>query len=55
MIGWIIGLAIVGLAAAILIRRARDFVRTKGMSACENCPYSGHCQGGCDGKGRQED
>ena len=48
MIGLIIGLAIVGLAAAILIRRARAFVRTKGMSACENCPYSGQgCSGHC--------
>jgi hypothetical protein len=51
MIGWIIGLAIVGLAAAILIRRTRDFVRTRGMSGCQNCPFSGQgCSGQCKKK-----
>lgn len=38
------GLMII-LAAWILIKRTRDFIQTKGRSACENCPYSGQCAG----------
>jgi len=44
----IIGIAIIALAAIILARRAIQFFRTKGRSACANCPYSGSCGGGCE-------
>ena len=47
MIGIIIGVAILTAAAAILARRAVQFHKTKGQSACANCPYSGRCSGGC--------
>lgn len=47
MIGILIGIIIIGAAAGILGKRAYSFVRTKGQSACANCPYSGHCSGGC--------
>ena len=55
MIAYLIAAAIIAAAAWIIWCRVRAFQRTGGRSACENCPYSGHCQGGCDGKGRQED
>ena len=42
------GLALTGLAAWILIRRVSAFIRTKGRSACEHCPYSGQCSGRCE-------
>ena len=47
MLAIIIGIIIIALAAAILGRRAYRFFKTKGQSACANCPYSGHCSGGC--------
>lgn len=47
MIGMIIGIAILALAAGILVGRAYRFFKTKGQSACANCPYSGHCSSGC--------
>lgn len=47
MLGLIIGILIIGAAAAILGRRAYQFYKTKGRSACCNCPYSGNCSGGC--------
>lgn len=53
IIPYIIAAAIIGAAAWILIRRAVAFKRTKGRSACENCPYSDDCQGDCDEKGQK--
>ena len=47
MLPIIIGIAIIALAAGILAGRAYRFYKTKGQSACANCPYSGHCSGGC--------
>lgn len=47
MIAIIIGIAIIALAAFILGRRAYRFFKTKGQSACANCPYSGQCSGAC--------
>ena len=47
MPGLIIGAAIIALAAIILIRRIRAFIRSGGESACGNCPYSGSCPGKC--------
>ena len=47
MPGILIGIAILALAAIILIRRAGQFVRSRGQSACAHCPYSGTCSGGC--------
>lgn len=47
MAGVILGVAIILAAALILLRRLKQFVRTKGQSACSNCPYSGTCSGGC--------
>lgn len=47
MIAVIIGVAIIGAAAAILARRAVQFYKSKGQSACANCPYSGNCGGSC--------
>ena len=47
MLPIIIGIAIIALAAGILAKRAYRFYKTKGQSACANCPYSGHCSGGC--------
>lgn len=48
MLSILIGVAILALASAILARRAYRFFKTKGRSACANCPYSGHCGGGCN-------
>ena len=48
MIGIIVGIVIIGAAAGILAGRAYRFYKTKGQSACANCPYSGHCSGGCN-------
>ena len=45
MIPILIGVVILGAAAAILIRRAVQFAKTRGQSACQNCPYSGKCSG----------
>ena len=50
MIAIIIGIAIIALAAGILVGRAHRFFKTKGSSACANCPYSGSCGGGCGRK-----
>ena len=47
MLPIIIGIAIIALAAGILAGRAYRFYKTKGQSACANCPYSGQCSGGC--------
>ncbi len=52
MIAYIVAAAVIGAAIWILWRRISAFKRTGGRSACENCPYSGRCQGGCDGKGQ---
>jgi len=43
----LLGVAILIAAAAILGRRAYQFFKTNGQSACANCPYSGSCGGGC--------
>lgn len=51
MVGIVIGLALIALAAWILARRLARFVRTKGRSGCEGCPYAGGCRGkGCERK-----
>ena len=47
MIAIIVGVTIIALAAGILAGRAYRFFKTKGRSACANCPYSGQCSGGC--------
>ena len=47
MLAVLLGAAILLLAAAILGRRAYQFFKTRGASACSNCPYSGSCIGGC--------
>jgi radical SAM protein with 4Fe4S-binding SPASM domain len=47
MLAIILGIAIIALAAFILTRRAIQFHKTKGQSACANCPYSGRCSGSC--------
>lgn len=48
MLPILIGVAILAIAAAILARRTYQFLKTKGRSACANCPYSGSCGGGCN-------
>ena len=52
MIAYLIAAAIVLAAAWILVRRVRAFFRTRGQSACENCPYSGTCGSASDNGGR---
>ena len=47
MLAIILGIVILGLAAGILALRLRSFIRTRGQSACANCPYSGTCSGSC--------
>lgn len=44
MFGLLIGIAIAAAAAWILVRRAVAFFRTRGQSACDNCPYAGSCR-----------
>lgn len=50
MLAILLGAAILIAAAAILGRHAYQFFKTKGQSACTNCPYSGSCSGGCKNK-----
>ena len=50
MAGVILGVLILAAAACILIRRAVRFARTRGRSACENCPYAKSCSGECKTK-----
>ena len=50
MPGIVLGVLILAAAAFILIRRAVRFVRTRGRSACENCPYAKSCSGKCQTK-----
>jgi len=42
-IAYVLAGMIILLAAWIVVRRVREFVKTKGMSACENCPYANAC------------
>lgn len=45
---WIVlGALLVGAAAWVLVKRLIRFIKTGGRSACENCPYAGHCRGDC--------
>ena len=39
----LLGALILIAAALILTRRAIQFFKTRGQSACKNCPYSGTC------------
>ena len=43
---------ILGLAALLIYRGVRSFFKTGGQSACDHCPYSGSCGGGCDKRQR---
>lgn len=47
MVGIVIGILILAAAATILVRRLVAFVRTRGRSACDHCPYAKGCHGGC--------
>ena len=45
--GYALAVLIVGAAIAIFVVRITRFIKTKGRSACGNCPYSGQCSGSC--------
>lgn len=47
MLLYLIAAAILLSAGWILYRRVAAFVRSKGSSACANCPYAKSCSGGC--------
>ncbi len=44
MLAYLIAAVIVLAAVWILVRRLHAFLRTRGESACANCPFSGHCR-----------
>lgn len=47
-VSYVVAALILGLAALIIGRGVRSFFKTGGRSACDRCPYSGSCGGGCD-------
>ncbi len=49
-ISYVVAAGILCLAALIIYRGVRSFFKTGGRSACDHCPYSGSCGGGCDKK-----
>jgi radical SAM protein with 4Fe4S-binding SPASM domain len=49
-IWYIIAAAVLILAAILIFRGIRSFIKTGGQSACDHCPYSGSCGGHCDKK-----
>lgn len=42
-IAYVLAAAVLIAAGVVVYRGVRDFIRTKGMSACRRCPYSGQC------------
>ena len=52
LIGYLPAVLIVAAAAAIIVWRSVLFVKTKGQSACDSCPYSSSCssRGHCNKK-----
>ena len=53
-ITYAVAAVILGLAALVIYRGVRSFFKTGGQSACDHCPYSGSCGGGCDKKPKKE-
>jgi radical SAM protein with 4Fe4S-binding SPASM domain len=49
-ITYLVAAAILILAAVLVYRGVRSFIKTGGQSACKSCPYSGSCGGHCDKK-----
>jgi len=49
-ITYVVAIVILGLAALIIYRGVRAFIKTGGRSACNHCPYSGSCDGSCGKK-----
>lgn len=49
-ISYAVAAVILGLAGLVIYRGVRAFFKTGGRSACDHCPYSGSCGGGCDKK-----
>ena len=49
-ISYVVAFVILALAALVIFRGVRSFIKTGGRSACDHCPYSGSCGGGCDKK-----
>ncbi len=43
----ILGILILAAAAAILLWRLWRFFKTRGRSACDNCPYAKSCRDNC--------
>ena len=43
LLGYLPAVLIVAAAAFIIVRRSVLFVKTKGQSACDSCPYSSSC------------
>ena len=53
-ISYAVAAAILGLAAFLVYRGVRSFIKTGGRSACDSCPYSGGCGRSCDKKPDEE-
>ena len=41
MLAWALGALIIAAALAVVIRRVVRFIRSRGQSGCESCPWSG--------------
>ena len=41
MLVWALGALIIAAALAVVIRRVVRFIRSRGQSGCESCPWSG--------------
>jgi hypothetical protein len=49
-ITYVVAIVILGLAAVLIYRGIRSFIKTGGQSACDHCPYSGSCSDRSCGK-----
>ena len=52
-ISYALAIVILGLAAWLIVRGVKSFLKTGGQSACDHCPYSGSCPGHC-GKAKKK-
>ncbi len=41
LLAWALGALIVAAALAVIVRRAVRFVRSRGQSGCDSCPWNG--------------